>query len=112
MDASLPGAMATTNPVPSLAPYVPRVVREWLDDDPDALHRAIEGSIVFVDISGFTRMSERLARFGRGGAETVTSIIGGCFYPLLPPAHPLGAHPPQVCGDPLLPFLPPDAHQN
>ena len=55
--------MATTNPVPSLAPYVPRVVREWLDDDPDALHRGIEGSIVFVDISGFTRMSERLARF-------------------------------------------------
>ena len=102
--------MATTSPVPSLAPYVPRVVREWLDDDPDALHRGIEGSIVFVDISGFTRMSERLARFGKAGAETVTAIIGGCFNRLLTEAYALGATLLKFGGDALLLFFQRDGH--
>ena len=44
---------------PSLAPYVPRMVREWLDNDAAALHRRVPGTMVFVDISGFTKMSER-----------------------------------------------------
>ncbi|MEP6658417.1 MAG: adenylate/guanylate cyclase domain-containing protein [Acidimicrobiales bacterium] len=99
-----------TSPVPSLAPYVPRVVREWLDDDPDTLHRRIEGSIVFVDISGFTRMSERLARFGKAGAETVTNVIGGCFNRLLTEAYAFGATLLKFGGDALLLFFQRDGH--
>ncbi|MCH7790580.1 MAG: hypothetical protein IH940_14235 [Acidobacteria bacterium] len=49
-----------------VARFVPRVVREWLDSlRRDAQHRRIEGSMVFVDISGFTKMSECFARLGK-----------------------------------------------
>ena len=48
-----------------LRPYVPRLLLRWLTESPDATFREDEGSMVFVDISGFTKMSERLARHGR-----------------------------------------------
>lgn len=60
--------------------YLPRLVREWDDLVPGQLHHSIEGSMVFVDVSGFTKMSERLARQGKLGAEEVTEVIGGTFY--------------------------------
>jgi class 3 adenylate cyclase/tetratricopeptide (TPR) repeat protein len=70
-----------------LQPYLPRLTLEWLADDPSLLHRTIDGSIVFVDISGFTRLSERLARFGRIGAEEMADAIDGCFAELLAVAY-------------------------
>jgi hypothetical protein len=45
----------------SLQPYLPRLTLQWLAEDPKALHRAVNGSVVFVDISGFTKLSEKLA---------------------------------------------------
>ena len=59
-----------------LTPYVPRVVVDWLRVSPDARRRELEGTLAFVDISGFTKMSERLARHGKVGAEEVTDAIG------------------------------------
>ena len=35
-----------------------------------------EGTAAFVDISGFTKLSEQLARKGREGAEQITEVIG------------------------------------
>ena len=32
----------------------------------------VDGTMAFIDISGFTRMSEKLAPKGRAGAEQVT----------------------------------------
>ena len=58
---------------------MPRVVLEWLDEDAGGTYRQVPGTMVFVDISGFTKMSERLARFGKVGAEAVTEVIGSCF---------------------------------
>ena len=63
-----------------LVPYVPRVVTDWLARDPDTISIGVAGSLVFVDISGFTALSERLARQGNQGAETLTeaeSRLGG-----------------------------------
>jgi class 3 adenylate cyclase/tetratricopeptide (TPR) repeat protein len=95
-----------TTPVRSLAPYVPRVAREWLDSaSPDELHRRIEGTVVFVDISGFTAMSERLGRLGRVGAEHVTELIGTCFSRLLADAYAYGATLLKFGGDALLLFF-------
>ena len=51
---------STVNEV--LKPYVPRLVIDWLRQTPGAIHREVEGSMVFVDISGFTALTERLAR--------------------------------------------------
>ncbi|WP_430645214.1 adenylate/guanylate cyclase domain-containing protein [Agromyces sp. GXS1127] len=75
-----------------LQPYVPRMVRYWDEETPGRLHRAAEGTMVLVDISGFTRMSERLARHGDVGAEEVTEVIDGTFDRLLPAAYAFGAN--------------------
>ena len=45
------------------------------------------GSMLFVDISGFTKMSERLARHGKVGAEEVTDVLGAIFARLLAVAY-------------------------
>lgn len=75
-----------------LQPYVARLVRYWDEETPGSLHRPVEGSMALVDISGFTRMSERLARHGHVGAEEVTEVIDGTFGRLLPAAYAFGAN--------------------
>ena len=85
--------------------YLPRLVREWDDRAPGQLHQAIDGSMVFVDVSGFTKMSERLARHGKVGAEEVTEVIGGTFERLLGEAYAYGASLLKFGGDALLLFF-------
>ena len=70
-----------------LRPYLPRLTLNWLATDPTALHQTVDGSVVFVDISGFTKLSEKLARFGRIGAEEMADAINGCFADLLAVAY-------------------------
>ena len=70
-----------------LKPYVPRLLIRWLAEEPHLPFRTIEGSMVFVDISGFTKMSERLARHGKVGAEEVTDVLGAVFAKLLAVAY-------------------------
>ncbi|MCU0273098.1 MAG: AAA family ATPase, partial [Acidimicrobiales bacterium] len=86
--------------------YCPRLVREWITEEssPELRHRSIEGSMVFADVSGFTKMSERLARFGRLGAESVTDVIGACFSRLLAEAYAYAGTLLQFGGDALLLF--------
>ena len=56
---------------------------EWLGADPLATHRRVEGTLLFADIAGFTRLSERLASRGRAGAEEVAGLIGGVLTALV-----------------------------
>ncbi|MDX6234502.1 MAG: hypothetical protein QOH68_3610, partial [Nocardioidaceae bacterium] len=51
----------------ALLPYLPRLLVQWLAEDPDATFRELDGTVVFVDISGFTKLSEKLAKSGRMG---------------------------------------------
>ncbi len=67
--------------------------------------------MVFVDISGFTRMSERLARHGRVGAEELTEVIGTTFGALLPAAYAYGANLLKFGGDALLLLFTEDGHE-
>src|SRR5207248_9618826 len=55
-----------------LRPYVPRILIAWLRETPDERHKAIDGSMAFVDISGFTKLTERLARKGKVGSEEIS----------------------------------------
>jgi hypothetical protein len=50
-----------------LDPYVPRVLLRHLAETPDAVLQTVDATVVFADISGFTKLSERLARLGREG---------------------------------------------
>jgi class 3 adenylate cyclase/tetratricopeptide (TPR) repeat protein len=58
-----------------------------LADEPQRRWRALDATVVFVDISGFTRLSERLAKRGRVGAEELSDVIGSCFSELLAVAY-------------------------
>src|SRR5258706_4339482 len=65
-----------------LARYVPRVAVEW-GTDGDENWQLVDGSLLFVDISGFTRLSERLTAFGRIGAEELTDVLDRVFGSML-----------------------------
>ena len=51
----------------------------------------VSGSVAFVDISGFTRLTERLARKGKVGAEEMSDILSATFAGLLAEARDDGA---------------------
>lgn len=70
-----------------LRPYLPRPAIQWLAEAPAERVREVDGSVVFVDISGFTKMSERLARRGKVGAEEVTDNLGAIFARMLSVAY-------------------------
>jgi class 3 adenylate cyclase/tetratricopeptide (TPR) repeat protein len=68
--------------VPSYAPYLPRLVLDWSRDG-GADVRQLEGTLVSVDLSGFTRLSERLQAKGRAGAEELVLAVSGVFQGLI-----------------------------
>ena len=82
---------ASGHPFERLKPYVPRIAIDWLRGTPDARYRQIEGSLAFVDISGFTQLTERLSRKGKVGAEEMNDLLDSCFTELLSVAYDYGA---------------------
>ena len=101
---------APTSSGTGFVPYVPRLVVDWLRSEPDATWRALEGSLAFVDISGFTAMSERLERQGRLGAEEVTDVMNATFTRLVDVAYEEGGGVVKFGGDALLLFFTGDEH--
>jgi class 3 adenylate cyclase/tetratricopeptide (TPR) repeat protein len=81
------------------APFVPVIVRTWGREE---RHRRVTGSLVFIDVSGFTALSERLARKGRIGAEEVAGVLNSTFTELLTIATSLGGDLLKFGGDALL----------
>jgi hypothetical protein len=67
--------MAGTSQDEMFRPYLPAVVIDWLRDDPQASHRVVDGTLVFVDICGFTRLTERFARAGQVGAKRARKMV-------------------------------------
>ena len=66
-----------------LRPYVPDLAVEWLRDHADERARAVEGTMAFVDISGFTALARRLTRQGAVGSEELSDILHAVFSALL-----------------------------
>jgi len=95
----------------SLAPYLPRLTIDWARSTPEDRYRVGEGTVAFVDISGFTKLSESLARHGKVGAEELTATIGECFVALLDLAVGAGATLLKFGGDALLLYFSGDAHE-
>jgi class 3 adenylate cyclase/tetratricopeptide (TPR) repeat protein len=81
---------------------VPRLVVDWLARDPDATHRSVSGTCVFADISGFTKLTERLARNGKAGAEEMGELLNSTFDVLLTAAYDYGANLVKWGGDAVL----------
>jgi class 3 adenylate cyclase/tetratricopeptide (TPR) repeat protein len=85
-----------------LLPYVPRLLAEWDLQAPDSLWQTVDSTSCFVDISGFTALSERLARRGRVGAEELTEILNHVFSRMLGVAYAKGGSLLKFGGDALL----------
>src|SRR3954447_25342144 len=93
-----------------LRPYVPRMLIQWISEEPECTCREVEGSVVFVDISGFTKLSERLSKKGKVGAEELTDVLGACFTRLLAIAYGNGGSLLKFGGDALLLLFTGDEH--
>ena len=94
----------------SLDRFVPRVACEWDLDAPGARWRELDGSLCFVDISGFTALSERLAMRGRIGVEELTDVLHRVFGTMLDIAFERGGSLLKFGGDALLLLFDGDDH--
>ena len=68
---------------PEHAAYVPRLLPGWASASEGLAHRELDASLVMFDISGFTRLTERLSRQGRAGAEELSEVLHAVFTPLV-----------------------------
>ena len=82
--------------------YVPRTLSEWDATSPGERWRRVDGTLVFVDISGFTNLSEKLARRGRIGAEELTEVLNRVFGEMLRVSYERGGGLLKFGGDALL----------
>jgi class 3 adenylate cyclase/tetratricopeptide (TPR) repeat protein len=78
----------------------------WADEP----YRDLEGTLVSVDLSGFTALSERLAGRGKEGAEELILVVSGCFEGLIGIAARLGGDVLKFRGDALLILFDGDGH--
>jgi class 3 adenylate cyclase/tetratricopeptide (TPR) repeat protein len=85
-----------------LGRYVPRLLSDWDELEPRHAWRAVDSTLVFVDLSGFTMLSERLARRGRIGTEELTSVLNCVFGSMLEAAAARGGAMLKFGGDALL----------
>ena len=91
-------------------PYLPRLVRDWAARTPAETWRELDGSLVSVDLSGFTALAERLQAKGRAGAEELVLAISGVFEGLIGIANRRGGDVLKFRGDALLILFSGDAH--
>jgi class 3 adenylate cyclase/tetratricopeptide (TPR) repeat protein len=85
-----------------LGSYTPRLSAEWELDAPETRWQELDATCCFVDISGFTALSERLARRGRIGAEELTEVLNHVFSRMLGVAYSKGGALLKFGGDALL----------
>src|SRR4051812_15737259 len=85
-----------------LLPYVPQLVRGWTQGEHGDRHLRVPGTLAFVDISGFTRLTERLARKGNVGAEEISDLLSSTFAELLTESYEDGADLVKWGGDAML----------
>ena len=98
------------NPAGRLRPYVAGLAATWCESMPDVKHRGVHGSLAFVDISGFTTLTERLAAKGKVGAEEMSDLLNSSFATLLEVAYGYGASLVKWGGDAVLLLFEGDDH--
>lgn len=90
-----------------LAVFGSRLAHRWPDDAP---WQVMDGTLGFFDVSGYTRLTERLARLGAEGAEAITEIADMLFVGLISAARAQGGDVLQFSGDAILVHFTGDGH--
>ena len=70
--------------------HASRLAMSWMAEDDPPRSRDVDGSWVLVDLSGFTRLTERLTDSGAEGVEVLHGALGRCFDALLGGSMELG----------------------
>ena len=95
----------------ALRPFVPRLAATWHRDHGDEVARVLDASLLGLDISGFTALSERLAERGKLGAEELITLISGCYSGLIEIGKRYGGDVLKFRGDALLLLFDGDGHE-
>jgi class 3 adenylate cyclase/tetratricopeptide (TPR) repeat protein len=103
--------VSTTTAVSLFRPYVPRLAARWDEDAPGSRVRVLDASLLGLDISGFTALSERLAERGKLGAEELILLISRCYSGLIDIAERFGGDVLKFRGDALLLLFDGELHE-
>jgi class 3 adenylate cyclase len=94
----------------TLASYVPRLVIQRLESNPEPLtsprEEMVSGALLFADIAGFGKLADHLAQNHRSGAEVLTDLLNRYFGLLIRHVHEHGGDVVKFAGDALLAFWP------
>ena len=90
--------------------HIPEIAVRWDLEAPGQQWRGIDASLCFADISGFTALTERLARRGRIGAEELVETLSRVFGAMLEMADRRGGQLLKFGGDALLFLFDGDGH--
>ena len=93
-----------------LTPFVPELLLQAQRSTQWTTQWQTDGSFVFADISGFTRLSEQLAELGKAGAEELTVLLNATFEDLLGVARAEGGDLVKFGGDALFLFFAGERH--
>ena len=93
-------------------PYVPRLAAHWDANAPGERARVLDASLLGLDISGFTALSERLQEKGKLGAEELIVLISRCYGGLIELATRYGGDVLKFRGDALLMVFDGDGHES
>ncbi len=93
-------------------PFVPRLAARWDSAAPGEQARVLDASLLGLDISGFTALSERLQEKGKLGAEELILLISRCYSGLIDIAQRYGGDVLKFRGDALLLVFEGDGHEN
>ncbi len=91
------------SPIETLTPYVPAMVLQRLSAGPgDPEVARSEASVLFADISGFSKLTERLAAMGPTGLEELSGALNAYFDRLIEAIASHGGDVVKMAGDALI----------
>jgi class 3 adenylate cyclase/tetratricopeptide (TPR) repeat protein len=93
-----------------LSAYVPDLALCWVAEG-DQRWTEREATMMFADLSGFTRLSERVARVKGAGAEVVKGTINAVFEPCIDAVLREGGDVVKFAGDGLMMMFEGDGHE-
>ncbi len=105
------GQETTTATGAIFRPYLPRLATDWERAAGNAAARVIDGSLLGLDITGFTALSERLGAKGKLGAEELITLISRTYSDLIETAARFGGDVLKFRGDALLLFFDETGHE-
>ena len=91
--------------------FVPRLARTWDERTGGAGLQTLDASLLGLDVSGFTALSERLAERGKLGAEELIRLISSCYAALIETAELHGGDVLKFRGDALLMLFDGEGHE-